>query len=141
MQGMTTSSAVKSIIESAGLHLAAYRDALPVVHTLPAVTIDEEVATSPERHGDTGDATAHHGESEVVFVHLWQPLRDDNGRPAETYTLARDLTRLLTNHPPFEYGDTPTRVYGIRLDGRARIVEQDANIVHTTLTLTLRRDA
>lgn len=139
----TSSGALKRIIESAGLSVAAYRDALPRDHTLPVVTIDEEVATSPERHGDTGDPLGHPGESEVVFVHLWQAWRDSAGKPAERYDLPRKLSAALRNARPFLYGsdDAPVRVYGLRIDGRARIVEDDENVVHTTLTITLRRDA
>lgn len=140
---LTSSGAVKRLIENAGLSVAAYRDDLPKEHTLPSVTIDEEVATSPERHGDSGDPNGHHGESEQLFVHIWQAWRTDQGKPAETYELPRAITHTLRTAAPFTFGpdDSPTRVYGIRIDGRARLVEDDENVVHTTLTITLRRDA
>jgi hypothetical protein len=141
--GITSSSGLKAIVESAGLQLAAYRDRVREGTQLPYVTIDEDVATSDERHGDTSDPDGHHGESEVLFVHLWQAWRDSNGKPAEDFTLARDLTKALRCARPFLFGpdDAPVRVYGLRIDGRARIVEDDANVVHHTITVTMRRDA
>ena len=140
---MTSAGAVKALIENGGLGVSAYRDALPPLHALPCITIDEDVATSTERHGDTQDPAGDHGESEVLLVHVWQAWRDGNGRPAETYMLPRKLSHLLRTAQPFAYGPdaAPTRVYGLRVDGRARIVEEDANVVHTTLTVTMRRDA
>lgn len=147
----TSGGALKTIIESGGLRLSAYRDRLPPAGVLPCVTIDDDVTSTPERHGDTQDPNGHHGESEVLLVHLWQPLLDQNKRPGERFTLARQLTLLLKCAPPFEYGpdDAPVRVYGLRVDGRARIIEQERDekqrllreLVHTTLTVTMRRDA
>lgn len=138
----TSGGAVKAVIENGGLRLSAYRDRLPPKGVLPCVTIDDDVTSTPERHGDSGDPAGHHGESEVLLVHLWQPFRDQNKRPGERFDLARALTLLLKTTPPFEYGpdDAPVRVYGLRVDGRARIIEDD-EIVHTTLTITMRRDA
>jgi hypothetical protein len=139
----TSSGAVKAIIEAGGLRLPAYRDQLPPKGVLPCVTIDDDVATTQELHGDQLDG--HHGESEVILVHLWQPLRNQNGRAGERFTLARDLTQLLKRTPPFVFGpdDAPVRVYGLRIDGRARIIEgeQPNEIVQTTITVTMRRDA
>lgn len=140
---LSSAGAVKRIIENAGLSVAAYRDDIPAKQPMPVVTVDEEVATSHERHGDSGSPTGHHGESEVVFVHIWQAWRTDQGKPAESYALPRAVTHALQTAAPFTYGpsNSPTRVYGIRIDGRARLVEEAANVVHTTLTITLRRDA
>lgn len=139
----TSAGALKALIEAGGLNVAAYRDALPPMEQLPCITIDEDVATSSERHGDTGDVNGHHGESEQLFVHIWQAWRDSNGKPAERYELPRDVTTLLRTARPFAYGpdDAPTRVYGLRIDGRARITEEENNVVHTTITVTMRRDA
>lgn len=147
----TSAGALKTIVENGGLRISAYRDQLPPTSSLPCVTIDEDVTSTPERHGDSGDAGGHHGESEVLLVHLWQPFRDQNKRPGERFDLARQLTLLIKTCPPFVYGpdDAPVRVYGLRVDGRARIIEQERDekqrlireIVHTTLTVTMRRDA
>lgn len=140
---MTSGGALKAVIEAGGLRVGAYRDKLPKGERLPAVSIDEDVATTPERHGDPLDG--HHGESELLNVHLWQALKDQNKRPAERFDLARALTTVLRTCPPFIYGpdDSPTRVYGLRIDGRARIIEGTApnEIVHHVLTVTMRRDA
>ena len=140
---LTSSGALKALIEGAGLTVAAYRDAIPNDSKMPVVTIDENVATSTERHGDSGDPDGHHGESEQVFVHLFELWRDANGRPAERYELVRSLKKLLRTARPFQYGpeDAPVRVYGLRIDGHARIVERTENVVHHTITTTLRRDA
>lgn len=139
----TSSGALKALIEAAGLKISAYRDDLPKLAAMPCVTIDENVATSPERHGDTGDPNGHAGESELVTVHLWELWRDTEGKPAERYELVRDLKRVLRTARPFEYGpsDAPIRCYGLRIDGHARIVEDEDNVVHHALTVTLRRDA
>lgn len=136
----TTAGALKLIIEQAQLGLAAYRDRSPKEAALPYVTIDEAVVISAERHGDTSDPNGHHGEAEQLTVHLWERWRGDDGRPAEDYALARDLTHALRTLQPFVYGDGQ-RVYGAHIDARARLVEDEANVVHTALTITLRRDA
>jgi hypothetical protein len=145
MTAMTSAGAIKQLIEGGGLSLAAYRDDAPKLteQPLPYVTIDEGVAVSTELHGDTGDPNGHHGESEQLTVHLWQAWRTDDGKPAENYQLPRKLTTLLRTARPFAYGpdDAPVRVYGIRISGRARLVEDEANIVHHAITCTLRRDA
>lgn len=140
---LTSSGAVKVLIEAGGLKVAAYRDALPPDSTLPAISVDENIATSQERHGDVGDPTAHHGESEQLFVHLWELWRKPDGTAGERYDLIRGLKRLLRLAPGFVYGpdDAPVRVYGLQIAGHARIVEEEANVVHHTITLTMRRDA
>lgn len=143
MRAATSSGALKALLEGGGLRISVYRDAMPEEHAMPNVTIDENVATSQERHGDTGDPNGHHGESEQVFVHLWELWRGPHGKPAERYDLIRDLKRLLRTARPFVYGpdDAPVRVYGLRIDGHVRIVEDEENVVHHTVTVTLRRDA
>lgn len=140
---MTSSGVLKQIIESAGLHVVAYRDERAKEARPTCVTIDEDVATSTELHGDTGDPNGHHGESEQLFVHLWQPYKDQNGKPTEDYLLARKLAHALRTAAPATYGpdDAPTRVYGLLIAGRARLIERDANVVHHTITVTMRRDA
>lgn len=140
---LTSSGALKGIIESAGLKLAAYRDAMPQQHSMPVVTVDENVAVTQERHGDTGDPDGHHGEAELVYVHLWELWRNPDGRSAEQPATLRGLKRTIRTAPPFTYGpdDAPVRVYGLRIDGHARIVEEEDNVVHHTITVTLRRDA
>lgn len=139
----TSSGALKAIIEAAGLGVAAYRDAIPEDHATPVVTIDENVATSQERHGDTGDPDGHAGESEQLFVHLWEEWRTATGKAGERYELVAGLKRALRTAPPFAYGpeDSPRRVYGLRIDGHVRLVEDTDNVVHHTITVTMRRDA
>lgn len=139
----TSSGALKAIIEAAGLTISAYRDDMPQLAVMPCVTIDENVATSQERHGDSGDPAGHHGESELVNVHLWELWRDGEGKAAERYELVRGLKKALRTARPFIYGPdaAPVRCYGIRVDGHARIVEDENNVVHHTITCTLRRDA
>lgn len=140
---LTSSGALKALIEAGGLKVAAYRDAMPDDASLPAITVDENVATSQERHGDTGDAQGHHGESEQLFVHLWELWRKPDGSSGERYDLSRGLKKLLRTAPGFRFGpdNAPTRVYGLTIAGHARIVEEEANVVHHTITLTMRRDA
>lgn len=138
---------MKALIESAGLGLAVYRDAVAaaVKDQLPYCTLDENVSTVPERHGDTQDPSGHHGEAETMTLHLWERWKTDDGKPAEDYALPRELSRVLKTSPPFTYGAIGkggiVRCYGVSISARARIIEEDANVVHNTWTLTLRRDA
>lgn len=147
MAGMTSSAAIKALIESSGLGLACYRDAVAAADKdkLPYVTVDENVSVVPEQHGDKQDPDGHHGETELVTLHLWERWKGDDGKPAEDYPLPRQLSRLLRTCGPFTYGSVDrggiVRVYGISISARARIVEEDANVVHNTWTLRLRRDA
>ena len=137
---LTTAGALKTLIESFELSVAAYRDRAPKEATLPYVTVDEALSIVPEAHGDVADASAHHGVSEDVTVHLWEHWRDARGRSAEDVVLQRELRRKLNTAQPFEYADG-VRVYGTRVVSSARLVEDEENIVHTALTVRLRRDA
>ena len=143
---MSSSGAVKALIESAGFGLPAYRDAAPADRKddLPYVTIDENIAVVPERHGDKQDPNGHHGEQETMTIHLWERFRNDAGRQSEDFRLPRELSRLLRTSS-FTYGSVGSggvvRVYGVSITARARIIETDANVVHSTWTLALRRDA
>lgn len=145
MRPASSAGALKVIIEQGGLRVAAHRDRLPRNTPLPVVTIDEDITSTPERHGDSSNPDGHHGESELLNVHLWQPLLNRNRAAGERYDLARALTHLLRTAQPFLYGpdDAPVRVYGLRIDGRARIIEGTApnEVVHHVLTVTMRRDA
>jgi hypothetical protein len=67
----TSAGALKQLIENGGLRISAYRDKLPSGCPLPAVSIDDDVTTTVELHGDTHDVNAHRGESELMNVHLW----------------------------------------------------------------------
>lgn len=141
-RAMTSSGALKTLLEGAKCGVAVYRDAIPKQAAMPCITVDENVATSTERHGDTGDVNGHHGESEQLFVHLWELWRDEAGKPAERYELIRQAKATIRNAPGMLYGpdDAPVRVYGLTIAGHVRIVEEEANVVHHTITVTMRRD-
>lgn len=147
MPGMTSSGALKALIEASGLGIAAYRDAVRAEDKdrLPYVIIDELVSVVPDQHGDKQDVDGHHGETETVTLHLWERWKGDDGKPAEDYPLPRQLSKLLRTSQPFTYGSVEkggvVRVYGVSITARARIIEETANVVHSTWTLALRRDA
>jgi hypothetical protein len=132
--------AMKQRVETLGLSLAAYRDAMPNLAKLPCVTVDESIATTDEQHGDTQDPSGHFGVRDVCTVHLWERWRTDDGSPAEDYELANGLHRGLKTTANLAYGTPSKRIYGVTAVSRARIVEEDANVVHTAFTITVRRD-
>ena len=145
----TVSGAIKSVIESGGLSIIAYRDAAPsrpdpvtgdpvVAVALPYVTVRERIGMSVDRDG-AFDRGVPHTVTETVSVDLWQQWRDPaTGKSGgESYDLADRLARLLHGAA---LPSAPTRVYGVRVAGRTRLLESEANVVHDIITLTVRRE-
>lgn len=131
----TTSGGIKAVIEGAGLGLAAYRDQAPDNAALPHVTVDEGVSVVPRQDGGY-DQQVEHTVTELVTVDLWQQHRDGRGRPAEDYGLSRRLVRALRSA---SMPDSPTRVYGVKVNSVVRLVEDANNVVHHAITCEVKR--
>lgn len=128
--------AIKTVVEAAGLGLAAYRDDAGKATTASKwVTISEGIVATTERLGDAGAADAV---TELVQVDLWQPWRATGaGGAAEDYDLADQLARAL--HGARLTG-APTAVRSCTVDDVVRLVEREENLVHHAITLRIRRE-
>jgi hypothetical protein len=134
----TTSGALKTLIEGAGLGLAAYRDDAPERAPLPYVTILEHIAVVPSGSDNRYDTGAGpHSFDETVQVSLWEEWRTRAGAKGESYTLRDALIRLLDGA---RLPTAPTHVWGVRFMSARRLVEEDTNLVQTALTLEIVRD-
>lgn len=128
----TIANALKVFLESCRVGAAAYRDAAPFDEQRPFITITEAIAVTPDGRGDGG-----RGETgiEMVQVDTWEDWKDDDGVVVESdlsLTVARALhgARLET---------APTRVYGVSVVSRRRLLEPDTNTVHNAITANVRR--
>lgn len=128
--------AIKALIESAGLGLAAYRDTAGANVTASKwVTISEAISVTTDRHGDDGTDDPV---TELVQVDLFQPWRAlSPGDPAEDYELADNLHDVLHGAA---LEDAPMLVRSCKVDQVVRLVEDDRNLVHHAFTLRIRRD-
>lgn len=135
MAAASLSGALKQLIESADLGLAAYRDDAGANATGDRwVTITEGIVATTVRLGDGGPDDPV---QELVQVDLWQPWRASaEGGPAEDYDLADQLHRTL-------HGATltgPVLVRSCMVDDVRRFVERDENLVHHAFTVRIERD-
>lgn len=131
----STSGAVKALLEAAGLGISVYRDTAPPDQALPYVTVQEGISFADEPAFSAYDDPAHHV-TEEVQVDVWQQWRSATRALTESYTLADAVAltlegALLTTLPT--YGGH------VVLTGRQRLVEEDNNIVHDSITVELRR--
>lgn len=139
----TTAAALKVLIESLGLGLAAYGDRPTQNLPRPYVTIDEEIALAPDPLEDGSPSTA----VETVQVNLWQDYRDrtvgspTEGNLKENYTLAPALRRGLHGQRLQSIGTSPNVavVYMALLRHSVRLVDEARNIVHHALTVDVFR--
>jgi hypothetical protein len=129
----SSAGAVKTLVESLGLGLAAYRDAPPEDTALPYVTVVEAIALTPDDSGDDGEGATCR---ELVQVDLWQKWRNDDKSLAESYSLADGLARGLHGGA---LNTAPTRAYGVRVQSVVRLVERDQNTVHHAITVEITR--
>jgi hypothetical protein len=135
MSAASLSGALKQLIESADLGVAAYRDDAGAAAVGSRwVTIAEDISTVTDRLGDDG---ADDPVTELVQVDLWQPWRATaEGGAAEDYDLADQLHRTLHGAAL----DAPMLVRSCKVDDVQRFVERDANLVHHAFTVRIRRD-
>lgn len=144
----STSTAIKSLIESSGLHLAAYRDVAPEGTTVwnpgagptPFVTVTEAIAVTPSSINAplTGEAVSV--VSEVAQVSLWQAWRDpdsDSRRIVESMALPDELVALLHGG---RLVTAPTHVWAMYVRSSRRLLEREENVVQHALTVELVRD-
>lgn len=135
----STSGALKAYVEGLGLGLAVYRDQAPKDAPLPFVTVIEDLTTTLNADGDLGDHGAQQTVRELVQVSLWQTWRDSAGRVAETYGLGPTLAARLRGAQLVPVGSR--RTYGVSAVSYQRLLEEEANVVHHAITVTVHREA
>ena len=135
----TTAAALKVLIESLGLSLAAYGDQAQQGQARPYVTIIEEVGLVPDPLEDGGPSTA----VETVQVDLWQDWKDltpnspTYGNVKENYTLAPALKRGMHGQRLQSIGSSV--VYMALVRHSARFTEEASNVVHHAITVDIHR--
>ena len=130
----TTGNAIKALIESLGLGLAAYRDGAPDNQLSPYVTILDGLAVTPDDHADGGTGGTC---TETVQVDLWEDWQDADGNVVESPVLAPSVVRGLHGA---KLDSSPNRVHGVVVVSKRRLLEPDTNTVHTAITANVRRD-
>lgn len=136
----STAGALKALIEAGGFGISAYRDEAPGGTAPPYVTILERIALVPDGiDGRYDRASGPHSGRETVQVDIWEQWRDPTTHAlTESYTLSDALTRLLDGAA---LPVAPTHVWGVKfISGRRLPPEQEANLIHTALTLEIIRD-
>lgn len=131
-----TSNALKVLIESGGLGLAAYRDAAGLDEedgTRAYVVITEGIAVIPDGRSDGGEGETC---TEEVQVSLFEPWKDDDGNVVESPTLIHQLVALLHGAQLLA---APQRVYGVSVVNRRRLLEPSRSIVHHPITVNVHR--
>jgi len=77
--------------------------------------------------------------SELAQVDLWQTWRDASNATIEAPALARSLLRALDG---VRLSTAPTQVYRLTVrDARRMPPEQEANLIHTAITVELVRNS
>lgn len=132
----TTAGALKTLIEAAGLSLAAYRDEAPDASTLPYVTIAEAISVVPTDSFNAFDDSQGHV-TEQAQVDLWQQWHNPStGVLSESYTLPDALTKALSGAG---LSAARTSVQGVRVLSVRRLTESDSDLVHHAITVEVKR--
>lgn len=134
----TSAGAVKAWVEGLGLGLSVFRDDAPQPTALPYVTVMENLTTTYNADGDLG-GSGQQTVRELLQVDLWQTWRDSTGKVAEQYGLANTLAAKLRGAQLVNVGTR--RVYGVAGVSMQRLLEEDANVVHHAITITIHREA
>jgi hypothetical protein len=125
--------AIKTVIEQAGLGLAAYRDQPAARAPLAYCVVNDEVAAITLLHGDASDPYRDEAVRREVQVDLWQSKRDPvTGTMVERYDLAERLMFVL--HGSL-LPTAPSHVFGCRVTGRTRLADPDTNLVHHVIAM------
>lgn len=135
---LTTSNALKSLVESLGTGLSAYRDQPPETTKRPYVTITEEIAWVPDVEEDGATATA----VETAQVDVWEDWKNlTTGDVAESYGLAATIRKGLDGSRLPQVGSLigTSVVYHTHVTSSVRLLEPDNNIVHHALTVEVHR--
>ena len=127
--------AVKAHIEAQSLGIAVFRDSAPDNTEYPYITILEDISTVPDGVFNAYDDPQGHV-SELVQVDIWQQSRNAAKVKVESYTLPDAVMKALhgTLLPT-----APKQVSGCQVVSRTRLLEPENNIVHTALTVQVRR--
>ena len=137
---ISTSSALKVLIESGGLGLTADRDERSKLNTAANwVTISEAISVVPASVNTPRDPSGPRVVSELAQVDLWQKWRDPNKNVVESPALARSLHHLLDGA---RLTTSPTLTWGVYVRSARRLPpEQEANLIHTAYTVELVRNS
>jgi hypothetical protein len=132
----TTAGALKALIESLGLGISAYRDEAPAGTARPYCTIIEELVMVADASEDGKAGTV----AETCQVDLWQDWHDmTTGGVKESYTLAPAVRRGIDGARIAAIGTAVPYIALVRHS--LRLLEPDENLVHTALTVEVRRQA
>lgn len=132
----STAGALKALLEGASLGVAIYRDRAPEAAALPFITISEAISVVPDRAFNQFDDPEGHVVEEAQ-LDVWQTWRNSTtGTMVENYTLP---DRVVKAAKGAALPTAPTAVAGLRVLGRVRRFEEDANLVHDIVTVELRR--
>jgi hypothetical protein len=135
----TTSGALKAYVEGLGLGLQVFRDSAPQNTPLPYVTVTENLTTTLNRDGDQADQAAQLTARELAQVSLWEQWRGADGKVLEAYGVGPTLARRLRGA---RLGPIGSRIaYGVTDVSLQRLLEEDANVVQTVITITVHREA
>jgi hypothetical protein len=138
---LSTSGALKALIESAGLGLTADRDERSRSNTAANwVTISENISAVPASVNTPRDPLGPRVVSELAQVDLWQTWRDPSTRNVvESPALARSLHHAIDGA---RLPTSPTRTWSVLVRSSRRMPpEQEANLIHTAFTVQLIRTA
>lgn len=135
-----TYEALKAYIDGLNLSpgLVVYKDAAGEKAVRPYCTFMGDISATPdstEGGGEAAGGTTYI--TELAQLDLWMNWWDQAAnKSAESRTLPSALHRALAGCLlPL----APTRVYGVQVRNRIRLLERTANIVHVTYTLAIRR--
>lgn len=132
---LTTGTALKELIEGLGLGLTAYRDEAPPRTHRPFVEILEGIDLVPGPIEDGGPGVV----AETAQVDLWQNyMVKQTTAKGEDPALAPALMRGLHGKRLSLVGSAIT--YMVRVAHSIRTFEQDSNIVHHAITLTIDKE-
>lgn len=132
----SSAGAIKAYIESLGLGVPAYRDDRPEGQEVPYIAISEDISTVPDGGWNAHDDPEGHV-TELVQVDYYQRRRNPvTGVVAESYTVPDALMKALHG---CRLPGAPKAVSGCLVVGRVRLLERENNIVHTALTVEVRR--
>lgn len=135
----TTAGAIKAHLEGQGLGVPVFRDEKPSDDASERyITIREDLSTVADGAWNANDDPDGHV-SELAQVDIWQKWRAvsaDSGAVVESATLPDAVARALTG---VTLAAAPTRVAGVTVVNRTRQLERENNLVHTALTVQLRR--
>lgn len=132
----TTATAMKALIEAAGLSITVYRDEAPTSAAFPYVVVSEGITVNAESAFNPRDDAEGHV-SEQVQVSLYMLRRNATTNAiTESYTLPDAITAALHGK---RLTTLPTYGGHMRVLGRTRLFEDEDSIVHVPITVEVRR--